>query len=405
MLVQNNPNNSPHGQLILVSTIVLFFFYGVIGRAIPAGFGLYEVISGSVLLIIIGSAVFDGYADFNVQPPIFPALLLSVYPSFIGLAVSGNIFTNFIRDIIPLGFLFLPIILWRNIISAPRVWRRVFEELFCFSGMGLAARHLFGAGAAFQDVAISDEVPLNQCPTVIFAAIYSLLRGISRGDVFVVRLYRLIVGIVCLASLSASVFRAQIFIVIFSVVIGIVFASSFRQIVRTVVFAFVSLVVVFLLGVDVEGPVRWTLEMMGAKTEATGGLANSRDAEANSILTQAFENPLALLLGQGWGSVMYLQTANDYVRFAHNSLMYFIWKSGFIGLGLIIYYYFSLARFDYTGRARVLFVANSPTMLGLASAGLIFGVVEMGYKMLSFGFLLCLMLAVARDVGGSSEYK
>lgn len=375
--------------------LFLFFLYSTIGTPIPPSIGVVELAIGLILVILVlilglprGRGRYYGIAFFS-------AFWLLVIPSMVGLGIEEVYLKDYVRDIFPLFFLFVPLFLQKSIDKDPEGWCNVFITSFVFSGLFLSIRYILrGGDALFDEVFIEDGAPINQCSTVIFAAIYGLSASILSGRNVIIRFFLFGVGAICFSTLMMGVMRAQIAIVVIGVLCGIVFSKSARSLIFIVAIVLSSYFASNFIEIPFIDRAIWTIEMVQKKTESVG-LANARDAELETIVKHARASFGNLMLGSGWGASMYIPTAGRDVRFTHNGGLFFLWKTGIMGLIFcLLYIYHVIGGWKTVSKIPVSFFGRrNEIIIATLSALFVFGVIEMGYKMVSYGFMLCLLKA------------
>ena len=98
-------------------------------------------------------------------------------------------------------------------------------------------------------------------------------------------------------------------------------------------------------------------------------------------------------------------STGDFVRYTHNVLLYFVLKSGLIGLivGLIYCFKFVLVLFNvYFNRKSAV---NGPVILGISNVLFLELFLEPGYKMFSFGLVLTVLWLLHLEGQGVSPER
>lgn len=373
--------------------------HGFIGTPIPSKLGTAELVIGLLLIWLVVGALRTESVDVTKRPPVLGyvcAAWLVIVPTIWGLGWHGHELRNFIRDFVPLGFLVLPLVLYPAIRNDPRGWIQAVTPAFLVSGVALSARYLMsGDGGAFEDLFAFETVPLNQCPSVIFTAVFGVTAGlIERSKPRQIAL--LSAGILCFATLIIAVMRAQIAIVLFATLIALFLVAKQKNFSHLILGSVMVLSVGYILRSEVSGLMYWALGMIESKNELAGGLLNGRDAEAQTILNHVSVSTSTLLLGDGWGAELFLPTASDVVRFTHQGALYFLWKTGVIGTAAAALYAVVLLAPRARDRVDIRDPVGYKALLVLATlcAFAVFTGIEMGYKMISYALLITLLQAV-----------
>lgn len=363
----------------------------VFSKPIPTNIGVGEAAVASLIAALAIKALLSKIALTSVQ--VVSVMWLFIVPSFIGIMVTNNSIADYTRDIVPLFFLLIPLIFRRQIRLNSEIWLEKLSFAFLASGCILSARYLFsGLSQTFGSVPTFDEAPLNQCPSVIFAAIYGGHLLFNSKSPKMAIFGGLAFG-VCFTGLLLGLMRAQIVIVALAVLVLFVIGAKNRRINIISVIAISGIAITY--GSQVLDGAYWAYEMAVKKTELGGGLLNNRDLEASIILSKSQSDLFTLFLGEGWGSSVYLPTANANVRFAHQAVFFYLWKIGVAGIVFYLAYIFvtlDAQRISFTA-LRKINLDQAAAILSILSAYLVFTGIEMGYKMLSYSMMFCLLQA------------
>lgn len=288
----------------------------------PANPGLVELSLGLLLLLaarfsaVVGAPVGGLLGAGGWLGLMGLALPLLIWLPALRGVLMGWAPADLVRDVLPLGFLFLPLVLAGRL---PTQARTGLAGLFCAAAGILAGRFFIGVT---DDAFGGRYLPLS--PLLPFAVVY--LAGVGlRG-----RLYWLPailpVLIVCFAALLSTGQRAAVGLSLL-VCGGLLLAYLPRRPVRVVV------LLATLTGLG------WWADWDGLA--ALGALAdkwrfygfNTRDAEWHLVLSLAVADWDVLLLGQGWGGVVEIPaTPGLRVSFVHSFAAYLLLKCGLLGL-------------------------------------------------------------------------
>ncbi|QJE72161.1 hypothetical protein HHL28_02730 [Aerophototrophica crusticola] len=383
--------------------IAALMAYGAFCMPAPQGFGPAELAVALGLFAAIGPArLFALSSGLSLRRPgadmldwvgSLTLLALLLLGGVRGIAL-GWAERDILRDVVPLGFLFLPLLLGPLLAClTPRVLRRL-AHAFALAGLLFALRwwgsQVMGIGPAGMAGPNSADYLLNSA-TVPFAAVWLPLAGLrpalerpGRGG-WVLAGLGLIAGLACLGALAEAVHRAALLLCLGALGIGFVAQGLLRP----------RLGLVLLLGLlaasSILGPVLLdALDLVARKTEAVG--LNNRLAEVEAVLAQTGRSPVAFLLGDGWGALL-SNPAVGYLRvsYTHSLASYLLLKVGAVGLVLVLAYLGLLAGRILAAQAR------RPDLLLAAGPSLLLGLfLHTSFKFLCFGLLLALLTARGR---------
>jgi hypothetical protein len=393
-------------RLIQLGFAIVLALYAGVSRPIPATVGPAEALIAAVLLLIVVVGATRLPATSGSLVGAFAFLWLLIVPTGTWLIRGGASYTDYARDVVPLFFLALPLAMSGLIRKDPERWVSLLHWGLIGSGFALSLRYLLVAGESAFQVVYADEssAPINQCPSVIYAAVCGLAMGLASDKSILKRCALLVVGCLATATLMMSVMRAQVLIVGVAVLLSITLTGGLKNLLALGTVLGLSLVASATLGIALptwlSGPVEWTVAMMQEKT-ANVGFANARDQELDTVAKIVMSSFTNFFVGAGWGDTKFFTTADAVARYTHNGVLFVLWKTGLAGL-LVTTLYLRAAVFPrgmLMGLMRVRKSAESQFILVAAfSAILIFGIVEMGYKMLTFGIVLALVRAVLVQV-------
>lgn len=386
-------------RLLLFTTLV----YCVLGAPIPESIGLPElVVGGGLTILVLRQYIFRTTMNAPNVALYISVMWLLFVPTVFGLGFHGNSFGDFIRDFFPVLFMLVPYFMMNRLDCDPHYWVSYISNLLIVSGAVLSFRYIETSGANFDVLSLGETVPLNQCPSVIYSAVAAFYFSLRPYEKFYIRLAYGFAAILCLSGLMLTVMRAQIAIILLCWLLILMFlASKSMKSLFYVVSTFV-LVLIFVLS-NYLGEIRWTLEMIVAKSESAG-LLNSRDAEFFAIVNLMSSNIWVLLFGEGWGSTLYLQTADKIVKYTHNSTLFYLWKLGVFGFVFYLVYWFSVSGLMRAVRLPGYLYSNAPLFLACGASLFIFGVVEMGYKIITYSmvFMVIRCLILSSLAGGNN---
>ena len=383
------------------------YLYGFFATSAPAAIGVVELMVGGCLLLTFATRELL-HQTFGLNPPrkakeSFDGLLPLVFLILLfggvlwGAAFNGNDIGAVVRDVVPLGTMFLPIFVYGYLVPPEGGVVKQMTIALGTAGVAFAVRHFLSADLGGVDLGsevIVGEGAFFSNPVVIFAASYFMAAAalsVVEGK-YTTFFLNLILGICCMLPLMAVLLRSQIFLVSFGFVCVFLYAQTRR----------VNMVAIFMLGgfLLVLAIALWDVllvplwELLVAKTE-NAGVLNDRDAEAIAVLEMLNEGIGSLLFGTGWGGVIENPAAGGSVGFTHSFIMYSFFKTGVVGAVLFAYYLSLVAvrvmRLLVSVRSTP---SNLPILVAIVNTLLINIFVEAGYKMLTFGVVLALLWAV-----------
>jgi hypothetical protein len=376
--------------------------YAFLSSSTPDKVGIAEVCIGSVLVVLLFSAGVrfwvGRFPANNVCSPYSGVYLGSLYVVFVpavwGLLVKTNGVRDFVRDIIPLWYFFLPLLFLPLIKNKEIIWRNRLIVSICVIGVCYSLRFLMIDPGNFtasigKTVFFGDRNYFQMDPAVIFSAIFLTVYALTclLDGKFRLGFCAAILGGGVYLVIVASVVRAQIVLVPLAF-IGALLLIFVRRPIKVLAIS----IPLAILGYIYVNPMLGLLAPAIAKT-ASVGLANSRDAEMLTVLNNAASGLSPLLMGEGWGGLIRTSaSAGNPVRFVHNSLAYFLFKAGILGLCAILPYYWWIGRsfvhsFPVARKDPIVFSAWLASF-GALSLNLVF---EPGYKMFSMGLVLTLL--------------
>lgn len=356
--------------------------YGTLGAPAPPGLRPQELLVALALLLAMGWRAplhfVTGLRGSSAGMP--PALALAA-PLLISLAAlglgrglwNGAAATDLLRDLLPLGFLALPVLL------APMLGRldqRRFDLLvdaMAAAGVILVLRWSSGAGTALATAGVApmaegDDYLLNSA-FVPFAAVWFPLRALAlwgRGDGWPLPRFRALAGLagalLCLAALAITVHRAALGLSLLALVMGL-WQPAIRHGLRSVMLAGAALLLVLALG----NPLAPLAGLAAEKTQNVG--LNNRVGEALAVLEQVAGDGPTLLLGDGWGALVVNPAVGDWrVSYTHSATSYFLLKVGVVGLAGMAAYGGLLAGVAFAHRPPpfdLLLASLPPLLIGL----------------------------------------
>lgn len=369
--------------------------HGVAGETAPPAVGPVELAVGLLL-----AAAFDWRRAVGLMllrrripgdPPADPvsrravvAFHLLLWPPLLLAAGTGTPAADMVRDLVPLCFLALALIL-PPVAEAVRTLRWLAAGLAC-AGAAIALRVATGLRAPWPPDGVPDPpwgaaLLLND-PSVVFAAALATAVALRAGGLAAVAASVPAIGI--LGVLVAAGHRAGVVAVAVAAMASAVGPTARGRL----AFAIVALSAAAVAGLA-DRPVA-AFDGLLRKTASVG--LNARPAELAAAIATAADGPLGLLFGQGWGALFVNPaTGGDPVRYAHGLSVHLIVKSGLTGAAagaaFVIVLVAPVVR-EGLSRVPAPMLAALPTLaIGLT--------VHTSHKFLTFGLVLAL-LATAR---------
>nr|WP_246500084.1 hypothetical protein [Azospirillum soli] len=310
----------------------------------PPGIRVVEAVIGSLLLLAVGvrrplfvatghALRTPGVAAWEV-PAILALSWLLWVPLLRGAWVGWGA-GDMLRDVIPLLYLFLPVLLVPVLRSVAEPATRVLAWALMLAGLFFAGRWWqqaewgFGAVGA-RAMADGTDYFLN-APSVLFAAIALPLTGVglvSRGGVprLVAGMVCVGAGVLCLAALAGAVHRMALGLAVMAFV---VVALWWGRRAPLTVALLVAVAVVFAAGFS--DTLLGALGLVAEKNRLAG--ANTRWEEAAMVLDHVSASPWSFLFGDGWGALLPNPAVGGWrVSYTHTLATYALAKTGALGL-------------------------------------------------------------------------
>lgn len=377
-------------NIFLWGLLSISFVYGIFSSPAPTNLGLAEFFIAFVLIILVVlNAIYFLHIKTMTFPwaPLYCLGYLAIIPTFVG-AENFNKQLDLLRDVIPVAYIFSPLLFYPLIKKIPT---RISEQLICsllVIGLIYACRYLYYryAGVGFYNLQLD--------PAVTFTCFFSTLMTF-RMSLFEKRFhsYYFILSLVTFLSLFKSNVRLQLVLVLMitcSCVISFI-CSNFAR--KRYLLSLVGGVVLFsipiLLGMVVfPGIVEKT---------AQAGLLNNRGFELSEVMGVVTSDSYSILFGKGWGSKVFTSTTGGEVRYTHSFFLWILWKAGMFGLLMIFgYFYFIYTKsknYLFNSFVRKLPVDELIIVVSITLTFLVHLFFEAGYKTLTFGMLLMLLIS------------
>ncbi|OYQ36458.1 hypothetical protein CHU95_04335 [Niveispirillum lacus] len=372
--------------------------YGAASAPAPPGIRPQE------LLVFAGIAVFVGitgpwrfFAGLEVARAPAPLaagsaiLVWLLWQGFVRGLWNGWGLTDMMRDIVPMLFLALPLLL------APILGRLTTDQADRLADAAAAAGVLFtvrwwyDTGMALSAVGTSalgeGRYYLLNSALVPFASVWLGLRSmrwlLASQPTAAERVQALLAAAGCLCCLlaqAATLHRAGLLLSLLALGLGMGRWLWRRPALFLTLFLLAS---ASLIGVGAR--VAGVAALLADKTESVG--LNNRVDELLAVLEQVGRHPVSFLIGDGWGALVPNPAVGWWrVSYTHSAASYFLLKLGALGLALIL----CLAGLLAGVLARA--ARDMPMLLLAASPSLLLGAfLHTSFKYLCFSLLLSLV--------------
>ena len=383
--------------------------YGLFGSPTPDAPGWPELAAGLCLVLAAGPlaapAAAAGAGLAARTGPRWPlvaalAFALALWPALIRGLAAGWPAVAILRDLVPLLFLFLPLLVARRLAAALGTdgALRLAAGALALIGVAFAARYfaITGLPVGWLGPAAPTDglLYLPNSPAVLFAAVLLPLLAVERlarpaPDGWPAALVLLAGGALCAAALAATLQRAALTAAAVAVALALARRAGDRPgLVLTAVAVGAAALAVEADWVGrLGGLLLWKSAVVGL---------NQHAAEIAVALEIAGRSPAHALFGAGWGTLLETPTVPGYrVGYLHALPLYLLAKAGVIGLLAVGLYL--LALLPAFGRLW----CGRPALAAAATAALPIGLlVQPSFKYLGFGLVLTVVaLAAARPDG------
>jgi hypothetical protein len=390
------------GRVALFALIAALLLQGAAGR--PAPPILRPEIEGVIAVLLCAAAGLrrpwglfcGGAAD---DPPWAKigavCLLLLFWLPLCRAAWMGRSADDVLRDVAPLLFLFLPLVLVPALRPAGRFGVMALAAALMLEGLFYSLRwwnHMgWGFGALGVRVLPDGGGYLLNAPSALFAAIAWPLTALwlaEKGG------FRGLLGAGAALSAGALCVAAQLGAA-HRLAVGFIVAAGLAAVWTRggrLPWLIPLLAVAVLTAAGVEGErLSGALFYVAEKTRLAG--ANARFEEAAAALSQAGESAASALLGDGWGAEVENPAVGGWrVAYTHTFATYLFVKAGAVGLAAMLIWLGALS--PAAGR---LWRADPAWALAVLAPLLTAFTVHTSYKYLDTGILLTLMLPAAGE--------
>ncbi|MEI8393406.1 MAG: hypothetical protein WCF85_01630 [Rhodospirillaceae bacterium] len=391
---------------------VALLAYGLLSAPAPQDFGSGELLVAVLMTFAVGIGRPAAFATGALL--IHPTLryrdtvgcvvffLLLWLPLLRGVILEWETRT-ILRDILPLVFLFLPVLLVRERGFHSRRPVDILAGGLAAAGLAFTLRWWAGTGWAFGAIGLhplsdGSQYLLNS-PTVLFAALWlpivavtllwpelagPRLKTLKPMVRYALALLFLSLAVPIEAALAATVHRMALGMVAGSGLLFLIWCSR-----RTPGPALLAAAGLSAVLIAVGGPLTGALEMVAIKSQQVGW--NERFAEMDAVLTQLGRSLLSLLFGDGWGTLVANPAVGGWrVSYTHSFATYLLLKTGIAGALTMLCWLAALA-------PSALRLLRYDTPLALAALPPVLGglLLHTSFKYLCFGLLLTLVVSAA----------
>lgn len=391
-----------------LSLAVLILTHAGFSQPAPEGLGLVQMVIGLLLVLLCGwrqpMTVITGSALTSTALPFHERLLTRLFLALVWLgslraAAAGTCIADVLRDLIPLAFLFLCLLI------SPRLRLALPLQLVavvCTVAGGLFAWRFF----------LWTELPLSlwgqvahptgldylgNSPLVPFAAcfgpVWLALKPSTLLKRPVLAMVLLAIAVLAWAAMATTTQRAPLgFSFLILLVAIMVFGVKAVRGQATRSDALIALAV----GIPLLFFAYLVAEAVGPdlleKTRLVG--LNSRLLEWSAVWQAIAASPSDLLWGKGWGAQYASPAVGNYqVGYTHGLAAYLLLKTGLLGLAALVFWLAIVGRWFYqcargSALTAAIALATTPPLL----TALLF---YTSYKHLGLGLLLLLVAAAA----------
>ncbi|KAA0593624.1 hypothetical protein FZ942_24295 [Azospirillum lipoferum] len=374
--------------------------YGGLSVPAPPALRGAELSIGMLILLSIGwkwpLAVASGHAlrarsGIGWMPMAVAAFAWLLWAPLLRGAALGWEAADILRDVVPLLFLFLPVLLVPALCSAGQTAVRALTGGLAMAGLLLALRWWrqaeWGFGAIGQRAMADGGVYLLNAPSVLFAAValpavaLSLIAVGGQLRHWLAAVPFAVGGALCLAALAGAVHRTALGLALLSLTLIALWWA--RQRAWLVLPLLVGLGLLIAVGGDA---LVGAWQQAAEKTRLTG--VNARWEEAMAVIDHAVVTPWALLLGDGWGARIANPAVGGWrVSYTHTLASYSLLKTGVFGMVALAAYLGALVRPWYR-----LLAADPPLALAVVPPLLMALCLHTSFKYLDTGVILSLTL-------------
>jgi len=388
------------GALSMAAALLL---YGGLSVPAPPALRGVELSIGLLILLSIGwqwpLAVASGHAlrtssGVGWIPVAIVAFAWLLWVPLLRGAALGWEAVDILRDVVPLLYLFLPVLLVPALRAAGPAAVRALAGGLGVAGLLLALRWWrqadWGFGAVGHRAMADGGVYLLNAPSVLFAAValpamaLSLIGTGGRFRHWLAAIPCAIGGALCLAALAGAVHRTALGLALLSMAMIALWWA------RRKLWLALPLLIGLGLAVAAGGDAlvgAW--QQAAEKTRLTG--INARWEETAAVIEHAVSSPWALLFGDGWGARIANPAVGGWrVSYTHTLASYSLLKTGLCGMVALAAYLGVLVRPWWR-----LLAADPPLALAVVPPLAMALCLHTSFKYLDTGVILTLMLLAA----------
>lgn len=399
--------------------ILMAAICGIYSSSTPDEVTFAEILIGTGLIYFVGitrafqilSSLGPTASSGSAYVPkyvLVSVVYLLFVPVLVGVVFQTNEMMDLIRDIIPMLYLFIPVLLMHRFVRAPKKWLLIMLIALCVVGISYSIRHFTTSGEADLSQLGKEFIwggnndNISQDPAVLY--MMAFLGGIGIAELFC---GRTMYGFVALglaifpwAANIASVTRSSIGLSSISILIVVVYVFTKYKVRNSFPLISVFLltpVVAILLGDSIWGFVQNSVGLMLEKNNEHG--LSGRDTEAIIIWDNA--NTLGLMLfGTGWGGVFASPiNAGGLSRYSHNSIVFFFLKSGILGTICYCLYLYWFINILWKLKKFLVGYKDFAIVVALITPLFVSLMLEPMYKSLSCGLVLSLIPLLSLSKG------
>ena len=381
---------------------VALIIYGVWSNPFPVSYRLPELIIGIILILVSLKGfiqIFSGwvYVQGKAEISHISFLLLLGIPLLIG--VFTNELADIVRDIVPLFYLFIPLLLlnWYDDERIIRFVMKCYPFVFSIVGLCFSIKYFVSTGIRLSDLSESNFHTMDMTysvydPTVLFMTIFSLLTSINliheKKKIFIRKIFSILFlafSLVGLGAIASVVQRGQIGLIVLSLALYMSRIIKKSKLVAVINLCIVLGTIFLLFNDQLSAMIR----LFFIKTNEVG--LNNKDLEMALILNEISGNLSSAIFGNGWGATFFDPAGGGVVRFTHNMFSFVLLKAGLFGeLFFIIYFLKLLIIFIKIYKDNYKDINLLPVLLATGSS-IVIGFLQPTFKTLSFGFILLLL--------------
>lgn len=388
-----------------------WLIYALFSYPFPKAVSYIELLIGFMLVLFVGAfnilymfyAVGGGGLIIrNQSVTTVPKWLYIIFMYWLIVPLAMATFhsweiVDILRDLIPLFYLFLPVMMFQSLSTDGFPWRERLPWLIAFGGVIFSVRYFIILGIMPWKIGsqfLNDELNyMPYEPSVLYGLIFlmgSLLQA-NKANMLVKTLIvsgQLVGGILCFASLAGIVQRAPLGLAVISLSLLWMGARK-KEPYRFMIVAIILAVFIFSFAEQFS-----SLYNLLEKKQSSEG-AGAKGRELVGVIAASSESIVTILFGAGWGSLYFNPVLKGPVRFTHSLLSYSYFKVGFVGFLslLLVLLYLAIKG----ARPFVLKLFGDPAVLAGISTILIGLLLQPTYKVLSYGLIILVTILRFRD--------